>query len=97
MGQKSLSLRLSRFYVLLVLSFPSFRRCGPRSAPHPLRRFDLDLALAVWVAKDTGLFAKNGLNIEPVQIRGGALITMGNYERALRLSGVGADRWLPPD
>lgn len=33
--------------------------------------------LPVWVAKDAGLFAKKGLNVEPVQIRGGALITLG--------------------
>ena len=32
--------------------------------------------LPVWVAKDAGLFAKKGLNVEPVQIRGGALITL---------------------
>src|SRR5678815_1820926 len=32
--------------------------------------------LPVWVGKDTGLFAKNGLNIEPVQIRCGAVSTM---------------------
>ena len=34
--------------------------------------------LPVWVGKDTGLFARNGLNIEPVQIRGGAVSTMPN-------------------
>ena len=33
--------------------------------------------LPIWVAKDAGLFVKNGLNVEPIQIRGGALITMG--------------------
>ena len=32
--------------------------------------------LPVWVAKDAGLFSKARLNVEPVQIRGGALITM---------------------
>src|SRR5262245_51186642 len=32
--------------------------------------------LPVWVGKDTGLFAKNGLNIEPVQMHGSALNTM---------------------
>ena len=32
--------------------------------------------LPVWVAKDAGLFEKNGLNVEPVQIRGGSLITL---------------------
>jgi len=46
--------------------------------------------LPVWVGKDTGLFAKNGLNIEPVQIRGGALSTMAIMSSQAVLSGVGA-------
>jgi NitT/TauT family transport system substrate-binding protein len=47
--------------------------------------------LPVWVGKDTGLFAKNGLNIEPVQIRGGALSTMAIMSGQVVLSGVGAE------
>ena len=47
--------------------------------------------LPVWVAKDTGLFAKKGLNVEPVQIRGGALITMGIMSGQLQFSGAGAE------
>jgi len=46
--------------------------------------------LPVWVGKDTGLFAKNGLNIEPVQIRGGAVSTMAIMSGQTVLSGVGA-------
>ena len=46
--------------------------------------------LPVWVAKDAGLFAKNGLNIEPVQIRGGQLSTMTIMSGQAVLSGVGA-------
>ena len=46
--------------------------------------------LPVWVGKDTGLFAKNGLNIEPVQIRGGAVSTMAIMSGQSVLSGVGA-------
>ena len=46
--------------------------------------------LPVWVGKDTGLFAKNGLNVEPVQIRGGALSTMTIMSGQAVLSGVGA-------
>lgn len=46
--------------------------------------------LPVWVAKDTGLFSKNGLNVEPVQIRGGALSTMAIMSGQAVLSGVGA-------
>ena len=46
--------------------------------------------LPVWVGKDAGLFAKNGLNIEPVQIRGGAVSTMAIMSGQTVLSGVGA-------
>ena len=46
--------------------------------------------LPVWAAKDAGYFAKNGLNVEPVQIRGGALITMAIMSGQLQFSGVGA-------
>jgi len=46
--------------------------------------------LPVWVGKDTGLFARNGLNIEPVQIRGGAVSTMAIMSGQSVLSGVGA-------
>ena len=37
-----------------------------------------------------GLFAKNGLNVEPVQIRGGAVSTMAIMSGQTVLSGVGA-------
>ena len=47
--------------------------------------------LPVWVAKDAGYFAKNGLNVEPVQIRGGALITMAIMSGQLQFSGAGAE------
>lgn len=46
--------------------------------------------LPVWVGKDMGLFVKNGLNIEPVQIRGGAVSTMAIMSGQTVLSGVGA-------
>lgn len=47
--------------------------------------------LPVWVAKDAGLFAKYGLNVEPVHIRGGALITMAIMSGNLQFSGAGAE------
>jgi ABC-type nitrate/sulfonate/bicarbonate transport system substrate-binding protein len=47
--------------------------------------------LPIWVAKDAGYFARNGLNVEPVQIRGGALITMGIMSGQLQFSGAGAE------
>jgi NitT/TauT family transport system substrate-binding protein len=46
--------------------------------------------LPVWVSKDAEYFAKNGLNVEPVQIRGGSLITMAIMSGQLQFSGVGA-------
>src|SRR5919198_2515009 len=47
--------------------------------------------LPIWVAKDAGFFTKNGLNVEPVHIRGGALITMGIMSGQLQFSGAGAE------
>src|SRR5690349_19827868 len=46
--------------------------------------------LPVFVAKDAGYFTKNGLNVEPVQIRGGSLTTMTIMSGQLQFSGVGA-------
>jgi sulfonate transport system substrate-binding protein len=47
--------------------------------------------LPVWVAKDAGYFEKRGLNVEPVQIRGGSLITLAIITGDLPFSGVGAE------
>lgn len=47
--------------------------------------------LPVWVARDTGLFARHGLSVEPVQIRGGSLIALVIITGDLPLSGVGAE------
>src|SRR6266496_1356586 len=47
--------------------------------------------LPIWPAKDAVLFAKNGLNVEPIHIRGGALITMGIMSGQLQFSGAGAE------
>src|SRR5688572_25492010 len=47
--------------------------------------------LPVWVAKDAGYFEKNGLNVEPVQIRGGSLITLAILTGDLPFSGAGAE------
>jgi NitT/TauT family transport system substrate-binding protein len=43
------------------------------------------------VAKDAGYFQKNGLNVEPVQIRGGSLITLAILTGDLPFSGAGAE------
>jgi NitT/TauT family transport system substrate-binding protein len=47
--------------------------------------------LPVWVAIDAGLFAQRGLNVEPVQIRGGSLITLAIITNDLPFAGVGAE------
>ena len=70
-------------------------------APHPgnaqeLRRIPYGTTaspshLPVWVAKDAGLFEKNGLNVEPVQIRGGSLISLAIITGDLPFSGAGAE------
>ena len=88
---RNISRRLRRvwvLYVLLVLYSPV--------AAQELRRIHYGTStstahLPIWVAKDAGLFAKNGLNVEPVQIRGGPLITMGIMSGQLQFSGAGAE------
>jgi NitT/TauT family transport system substrate-binding protein len=47
--------------------------------------------LPIWVAKDAGFFEKAGLNVEPVQIRGGSLITLAIITGSLPFSGAGAE------
>jgi len=47
--------------------------------------------LPVWVARDAGFFAQYGLQVEPVQIRGGSLITLAIITNDLPFSGVGAE------
>jgi NitT/TauT family transport system substrate-binding protein len=47
--------------------------------------------LPVLVGKDSGLFAKYGFNIEPVHIRGGALITTMIMSGTVQFSGAGAE------
>ncbi len=47
--------------------------------------------LPVWVARDAGYFERYGLNVEPVQIRGGSLITLAIITGNLQFSGVGAE------
>jgi NitT/TauT family transport system substrate-binding protein len=46
--------------------------------------------LPIWLARDTGIFSKHGLDVEIIFMRGGALITMGILS-GLQLSGVGAE------
>ncbi len=79
---------MATFYVLLLAQ--------PSASAQELRRIHYGTSvsishLPVWVAKDAGFFAKKGLNVEPVQIRGGALITVGIMSGQLQFSGAGAE------
>jgi NitT/TauT family transport system substrate-binding protein len=47
--------------------------------------------LPIWVARDAGIFSHYGLNVEPVQIRGGSLIALAIITNNLPFSGVGAE------
>jgi NitT/TauT family transport system substrate-binding protein len=84
-----------RHLILLIAAFCALFAALPALAQE-LRRIHYGTTasvshLPVWVAKDAGLFAKKGLNVEPVQIRGGALITMGIMSGQLQFSGAGAE------
>jgi NitT/TauT family transport system substrate-binding protein len=67
-----------------------------RAFPQQLRkvRYGLTVSpshLPIWVAKEAGLFAKYNLELEPIHIRGGALITMAIMSGGLQFSGAGAE------
>jgi ABC-type nitrate/sulfonate/bicarbonate transport system substrate-binding protein len=51
--------------------------------------------LPIWVAKSTGLFDKNGLDIEVILVRGGALNLMGIVSERLQLSRLVQRQWCP--
>jgi hypothetical protein len=57
------------------------------TAAHLLRHFGVRLPSAGLGRQGRGLFAKKGLNVEPVQIRGGASITLGIMGGQLQFSG----------
>jgi NitT/TauT family transport system substrate-binding protein len=46
--------------------------------------------LPIWLAKDTGLYSKHGVDVEVIWIRSGAMATLGIVSGQLPLSGVGA-------
>src|SRR5215469_17792483 len=87
---------MNRYRLLtLIASFGVLLLLRPPASSQELRRVHYGTStsishLPVWVAKDAGYFAKNGLNVEPVQIRGGSLITMAIMSGQLQFSGVGA-------
>jgi NitT/TauT family transport system substrate-binding protein len=83
---------VTRLFVFLIASCLS----ATFAAAAELRRIPYGTTaspsqLPVWVAKDAGYFEKHGLNVEPVQIRGGSLIALAIITGDLPFSGVGAE------
>ena len=69
--QRMKSVRILLFFLLALFSLTL------RGVAEELERIHYGTTnstshLPVWVAKDAGVFVKNGLNVEPVHIRGGA-------------------------
>jgi NitT/TauT family transport system substrate-binding protein len=80
---------------LLIFLAASFSAI-PQSEGADLRRIAYGTSaspshLPIWVAKDAGFFEKHGLSVDPVQIRGGSLITMAIITGNLPFSGAGAE------
>ena len=88
---------MNRYWLTtLITVFCTLLWAQPPAPAQELRRIHYGTSISishlpVWVAKDAGFFAKKGLNVEPVQIRGGALITMGIMSGQLQFSGAGAE------
>jgi ABC-type nitrate/sulfonate/bicarbonate transport system substrate-binding protein len=88
-------MRYHSFIALITLICAFFPPYGAASAQE-LRRILYGTSaspshLPVWVAKDAGYFEKYGFNVEPVQIRGGSLITLAIITGSLQFSGAGAE------
>jgi len=68
---------------------------GPAAGQEPMRiRYGVTTSLMhlpVLVAKDSGLFAKYGFDVEVIYIRGGVLITTAIMSGSLQFSGAGAE------
>jgi NitT/TauT family transport system substrate-binding protein len=88
---------MTRAHCILLLALAcALILSGARAGAQPLKRIYYGTTaspahLPVWVARDAGVFAKKGLTVEPVQIRGGALITMAIMSGQLQFSGAGAE------
>jgi NitT/TauT family transport system substrate-binding protein len=73
----------------LIIASPSFGGQGLRRILYGTTASPAHLP--VWVAKDAGYFEKSGLDVDPVQIRGGSLITLAILTGDLPFSGAGAE------
>ena len=85
----------SKFPLLIAVYFALLAPAIPATAQELKRIYYGTTAspahLPVWVARDAGLFARHGLDVEPVQIRGGSLIALVIITGDLPLSGAGAE------
>jgi ABC-type nitrate/sulfonate/bicarbonate transport system substrate-binding protein len=82
--------------LFLIAASCAFCLAQQRAHPQELRRILYGTTaspsnLPVWVAKDAGYFTQYGFNVEPVQIRGGSLITVAIVTGNLEFSGAGAE------
>jgi NitT/TauT family transport system substrate-binding protein len=82
--------------VLLSLTFFNVLTLVVTAAAQELRRVRYGTTasvahLPVWAAKDAGYFTRLSLDVEPIHIRGGALITMAIMSGQLQFSGAGAE------
>src|SRR5688500_18659682 len=73
----------------LLLAYREIRAAEPRRILYGTTASPA--TLTVWVAKDAGYFDKYGFNVEPVQVRGGSLITLAIITGDLPFSGAGAE------
>jgi NitT/TauT family transport system substrate-binding protein len=82
--------------LFIILALTGALRVAPAHATDATKRILYGTTasasnLPVWVARDAGYFENYGLNVEPVQIRGGSLITLAIITGNLQFSGVGAE------
>ena len=85
------SLRISLLVAVLLVALSA-----PRSLAQELMRVPYGVTtslqhLPILAGKDSGLFAKYGFNVEPIHIRGGALITTMIMSGTVQFSGAGAE------
>ncbi len=90
-----LSLQLGRWTCVLLAWLMIGALPGRSDAQELLRlRYGVTTSLQhlpIWVGKESGLFAKYGVDLEPIHVRGGALITMMIMSGTTPISGAGAE------
>src|SRR5262249_5431043 len=100
-GLSPIRIMMRQCLLLLVAALCAFWLPSRQAYTQELRRILYGTTaspsqLPVWVAKDAGFFEKQGLNVEPVQIRGGSLITVAILTGNLEFYGAGAESVVAP-